>query len=118
MPLPPPPPPPPVDVDPMYVPISDNTTIIAYISTANVAQSQAQEPKMPCPPLPTPFNGTVLVSEMKEIGTFKATFTCNRGFNLIGDSELLCEMEGKWSNRPPTCQSKRNNNTLVLTSYL
>ena len=32
-----------------------------------------------------------------------ATYTCNKGFNLVGDSTRMCQA-AKWSGSEPTCQ--------------
>ena len=38
--------------------------------------------------------------------TFKraATYSCNPGYNLIGDSTRMCQATGVWSGSIPTCQ--------------
>ena len=33
-----------------------------------------------------------------------ATFTCNDGYELVGDSVLYCRSGGTWDNLPPVCQ--------------
>ena len=33
-----------------------------------------------------------------------ATFTCNAGFELVGDSVLHCLSDGTWDNSAPVCQ--------------
>ena len=48
-----------------------------------------------------PMNGTV--------GTFitsVAEFTCDDGFELIGDTQRVCQPNGTWSNMIPTCARK------------
>ena len=34
-------------------------------------------------------------------------FTCNPGYNLIGDNSTFCQSNGTWSKPAPICQSKR-----------
>ena len=33
-----------------------------------------------------------------------ATYNCNTGYNLVGDSIRMCEADGMWSGSEPTCQ--------------
>ena len=57
-----------------------------------------------CPSLNDPANGNVNVS-----GDFfgqTAEYTCNNGFNLIGDSIVTCGLDGQWSGNPPVCEGK------------
>ena len=35
-----------------------------------------------------------------------ATYTCDEGFNLIGNSTRLCQADGSWKGTDPTCQSE------------
>ena len=35
-----------------------------------------------------------------------ATFTCNIGYNLVGDSQRVCQPNGVWSNMVPMCVRK------------
>ena len=42
-------------------------------------------------------------------GTFVtsvATFTCDFGYELIGDTQRVCQSDGTWSNMVPTCDRK------------
>ena len=32
------------------------------------------------------------------------TYSCNTGYNLVGDSTRTCQATGKWSGSAPTCQ--------------
>ncbi|CAI8052865.1 CUB and sushi domain-containing protein 3 [Geodia barretti] len=56
-----------------------------------------------CPTLNDPANGNVNPSGY----TFGQTaeYTCNTGFNLVGDSILTCGPEGQWSGNPPVCEA-------------
>ena len=35
-----------------------------------------------------------------------ATYTCDIGHNLIGESVATCETDGEWSSGAPVCQRK------------
>ena len=55
-----------------------------------------------CGSLPDPANGSV----NHTAGTFgqTATYSCNTGYNLVGDSTRTCQATGNWSGSAPTCQ--------------
>ena len=57
-----------------------------------------------CEGLTDPQNGAVSVSGTTEGST--ATYTCNIGFNLVGDESRTCQANGDWSGSAPTCQSR------------
>ena len=38
--------------------------------------------------------------------TSVATFTCNFGYELIGDTQRVCQPDGTWSNMVPRCGRK------------
>ena len=57
-----------------------------------------------CGGLPAPMDGTV-----KLTGTHfgdKASYFCNPGFILEGDSTRECETSGEWSGAEPVCKRK------------
>ena len=52
----------------------------------------------------TPANGTVVV-----IGNTRgdmATYSCNAGFELVGNSTRVCGDDGEWSGEAPMCIRK------------
>ena len=56
-----------------------------------------------CGFLPDPVNGMVTISG-PTFGSI-ATYTCNTGYILIGDTERVCQGNGVWSGSEPVCQS-------------
>jgi CUB/sushi domain-containing protein len=56
-----------------------------------------------CPPLIDPDNGNVKLSG----DTFGQTaeYTCNNGFDLVGESMLMCGADGLWIGNPPVCNA-------------
>ena len=54
-----------------------------------------------CPPLTAPLNG-YLSSSATVSGTV-VEVTCNEGYLLEGERELVCQSSGSWSNSVPFC---------------
>ena len=56
---------------------------------------------MDCGALSDPANGQVNTTGT----TFEqtATYSCNRGYNLVGGSTRTCQATGQWSGSAPTC---------------
>ena len=67
-----------------------------------------------CPTLNDPNNGNVELSG----NTFGqiAEYTCNTGFNLIGDSMLICGADGQWIGDSPVCEGRHLSITDSLTA--
>ena len=64
-----------------------------------------------CGVLTNPANGQV--SHPTETAFRQtATYSCNTGYNLVGDSARTCQPTGKWSGSEPTCQS------MLQTGYI
>ena len=57
-----------------------------------------------CRSLNNPKDGSVSLSGTTVGST--ATYTCNDGFRLQGQSTRTCQTNGQWSRRAPTCQRK------------
>ena len=56
-----------------------------------------------CGPLTDPANGIV----NHTAGTTSeqtATYSCNTGYNLVGERTRTCQAEGNWSGNAPTCE--------------
>ena len=55
-----------------------------------------------CDTLSDPANGQVSTSGTTFGET--ATYSCNTGYNLVGDSTRTCQATGNWSGSEPTCE--------------
>ncbi len=64
-----------------------------------------------CPGLDPPANGNIETTGMDFWDT--ATYSCDRGFNLVGVNTRTCQANGGWSGTPPFCTGKY---CLLLTS--
>ena len=56
-----------------------------------------------CDILTAPANGQVHHTAGTRLGQ-TATYSCNTGYNLVGNSTRTCQARGVWSGRAPTCQ--------------
>ena len=56
-----------------------------------------------CGNLTDPANGSVNHTAGTTLGQ-TATYSCNTGYNLVGNSTRTCQATGNWSGRAPTCQ--------------
>ena len=65
---------------------------------------------MDCGFLTDPANGRVSHTAGTTFGQ-TATYTCDTGFNLVGDNTRMCQVAGVWSGNAPTCQGE------LLISY-
>ena len=65
-----------------------------------------------CRRLNNPSDGSVSISGTTVGST--ATYTCNDGFSLQGESKRRCQTNGQWSGRAPTCLRKLNIGTSAL----
>ena len=57
-----------------------------------------------CPPLMNPDGGNVNVLSRMQGST--ATYSCNEGYLLEGDSSRICDGTAMWTGNEPVCQSK------------
>ena len=55
-----------------------------------------------CSNLPNPNNGQVTFSSGVVVGS-RATYTCNTGYLIVGESTRTCQQGGTWSGSVPTC---------------
>ena len=56
-----------------------------------------------CGNLTDPVNGSVNHTSGTTFGQ-TATYSCNTGYNLVGDSIRTCQATGEWSGSAPTCK--------------
>ena len=57
---------------------------------------------MDCGNLNDPDNGSVTHTSGTKFGQ-TATYTCNTGYNPVGNSTRTCQATGNWSGSAPTC---------------
>ena len=56
-----------------------------------------------CGNLTDPANGQVNHTAGTTYGQ-TATYSCNTGYHLVGDSPRTCQATGNWSGSEPTCE--------------
>ena len=49
-----------------------------------------------------PFHGSVSAGSLEPGGT--ATYSCDKGYHMVGSSTRTCGSTGMWSNAAPTCR--------------
>lgn len=59
-----------------------------------------------CPSIPSK-RSLIIGSQNTKLNT-RVKFSCARGNNLIGASEIVCLPSGNWSDPIPACESKFN----------
>ena len=67
-----------------------------------------------CPNLPNPSNGRV--NQRGNKPGDRASYTCNSGYELQGDSTRICQNSGQWSGDAPTCEREGINETISFIS--
>ena len=58
-----------------------------------------------CGTLTDPADGQVSHTAGTTFGQ-TATYSCDTGYNLVGDNNRTCQATGRWSGITPTCQGK------------
>ena len=66
-----------------------------------------------CGNLTDPANGSVTHTSGTTFGQ-TATYSCNTGYNLVGDSTRTCQATGNWSGSAPTCVGMLLMSNLIL----
>ena len=61
-----------------------------------------------------PENGRVSLSGTTLTYNSVATYSCDAGYDLMGDNTRTCLGTGNWSGEEPTCTSKLDSQTMVL----
>ena len=86
-------------------------TPIMYVH--DVSFSTAED----CSTLPDPANGQVNDTAGT---TFEqtATYSCNTGYNLVGNSTRMCQATGVWSGSAPTCEGMLLLNCKLTRVYM
>lgn len=80
--------------------MTSSLLIIAVVCWASLVAGQTTPRPALCSVLTDPADGSVVVTSQTEGGV--ATFSCNPGFDLVGEPSLTCTA-GSWSGVPPTC---------------
>ena len=57
-----------------------------------------------CPDLVDPVNGMVMMTGNSEDDT--ATYSCDPGFELVGEMTRICQSNSEWSGAPPICRRR------------
>ena len=58
---------------------------------------------MDCGVLRNPVNGQVNDTNGTIFGQ-TATYSCNTGYNLVGNSTRMCQADGLWTGSAPSCE--------------
>ena len=85
--------------------------------TSPVSRSTSIIPSSPlaeCPVLVNPDNGIVAVTG--NLRGDMATYSCNAGYELVGEPLRVCDEQGEWSGTAPTC--RLGNLTTTLTDVI
>ncbi|XP_066300019.1 sushi, von Willebrand factor type A, EGF and pentraxin domain-containing protein 1-like [Branchiostoma lanceolatum] len=53
-----------------------------------------------CPQLKAPMNGTLTGNNFYQD---EVQFTCDPGYDLVGETRIRCQADGRWSDSAPTC---------------
>ncbi|CAK8684025.1 unnamed protein product [Clavelina lepadiformis] len=59
-----------------------------------------------CPDLVEPADGSLSPEQFQYNVNDVVTFDCDDGFNRLGAEEVICQEDGKWSDREPICVEK------------
>ena len=76
------------------------------ISHSTVNTGPTDSPPTTCIILTALSNGMIGYNMGTRTVNTVATYTCNRGYTLNGDTTRTCGSDGMWSGSPPVCQRK------------
>ena len=71
---------------------------------------------MDCGILTRPANGQVSHTAGATFGQ-TATYSCDAGFNLVGENIRMCQAAGVWSGNAPTCQGELNTKCVHVNKH-
>ena len=77
--------------------------LFSWVASLHVAMIFLLFTVVGCGTLNNPANGQVSHTAGTTF-TQTATYSCDTGYNLVGDSNRICQATGVWSGRAPTCQ--------------
>ncbi|XP_078703844.1 sushi, von Willebrand factor type A, EGF and pentraxin domain-containing protein 1-like [Branchiostoma floridae x Branchiostoma belcheri] len=83
--------------------VSSRTTVVGAAPKHEKATSS--KPTVQCPARTAPTNGVVTPTGSVFYPN-GVTFTCNTGYQLIGDAAATCQADRTWSNPVPTCTTR------------
>ena len=62
-----------------------------------------------CAMLMPPSNGRLDINPSTTApGGFMATYFCDEGYDLVGNSSRVCQVDGSWTGSDPNCARKLN----------
>ena len=67
------------------------------------------QPVIVCQPLSPVENGDVVFSEGNNWQSV-ASYSCNTGYQLIGNEQRTCQLSGVWNGTEPMCMRKQSKN--------
>lgn len=57
-------------------------------------------------------NGKVRIAVDEERDVVAATYSCDYGYDLVGDAEIVCDLDTEtWQGTPPSCHKGKNYST-------
>ena len=69
-----------------------------------------------CPRLVDIENGAVSIDSRFVDNV--ATYTCDDGYELVGESSPICRQTGEWSSSPPSCDRKWTQTYWLMVDYV
>ena len=72
--------------------------------------------ELQCPQLPPLPHGTATCSDGRFYSSL-CSFSCNRGYTLVGSGSIVCKSDRLWSGEPPTCERKSTSLCCVIGNH-
>lgn len=79
-------------------------TLLFFIKFFNFKFGSSLFPIVDCGHLHDPANGVISITTIGVGGI--ATYSCNERHILVGVDTRMCQEDGIWSDKAPTCESK------------